>query len=215
MSRTTARTARDPIGRPRPGAGPGSGARQARRRQQVLDAAIALLEAGEYDKIQVRDIAEKAGIALATVYRYFDSKEQVYAAAILHWSNDFFLGVESRGGSSGRSDGERLRSMIGDTLRTLERWPQFIRAVTILDASTDADTQAHLRAFYEKNMHALRLCVRDLDPRSAQTAVMVVNSVYATGVRQWAQQRLSIEDVAEQLEQTVTLVFGAAATGAT
>jgi AcrR family transcriptional regulator len=212
MSRSTTNAKRAP--KERADARSGTGARQARRRQQVLDAAIELLEAGEYDKIQVRDIAERAGIALATVYRYFDSKEQIYAAALLHWSTDFFLGVESRGGSSGRSDGERLRSMIGNTLRTLERWPQFIRAVTILDASTDPDTQAHLHAFYDKNIHALRLCVRDLDPRSAQTAVMIVNSVYATGVRQWAQQRLSIEDVAEQLEQTVTLIFGATGTTA-
>jgi AcrR family transcriptional regulator len=184
------------------------GVRRARRRHQILDAAIELLESGEYDKIQVRDVAEAAELSLATIYRYFDSKEQVYAAAILQWSNEFFERVEDRGGGGGTTDGERLRSIIRNTLRTLERWPQFIRAVTILDASTDANAQAHLQAFYDKNLHALRLCVQDLDPRSAKTAVLVVNSVYSTGVRLWAQQRLLIEDVADQLERTVTLIFG-------
>jgi AcrR family transcriptional regulator len=188
----------------------GSGARRARRRHQILHAAIELLEAGEYDKIQVRDVAEAAGLSLATIYRYFDSKEQVYSAAILQWSNEFFERVEARGGGGGSTDGERLRSIIRNTLRTLERWPQFIRAVTILDASTDGNAQAHLQAFYDKNLHALRLCVHDLDPRSAKTAVMVVNSVYSTGVRLWAQQRLLIEDVADQLERAVTLIFGPA-----
>jgi AcrR family transcriptional regulator len=199
---------RPPAGSTRPLA---SGAGQARRRQQILEAAIELLEEGEYDKIQVRDIAGRAGVALATMYRYFASKDQVYAAALLHWSMEFFQRVERRGGHSGRSDAERLRLMIGNTLLTLERWPQFIRAMTMLDPSTDPSVQAHLHAFYEKNAHALRLCVQDLDPQTAQTVVMVIHGVYSMQVRLWAQNRLSIDDVADQLEQAVSLIFRPAA----
>jgi len=186
---------------------PSRSARQAQRRQQMLVAAIELLEEREYDRIQVRDVAERAGVALTTMYRYFDSKELLYASAMLQWSTDFFQRVESRGGGFGDSDVERLRSMLFNMLRTLERWPQFIRAVTILDSSIDADVQAHLRAFYERCTHAFRLCIRTLDSTTADTVVMIVNSVYSDSVRHWAQQQLTIDEVGDRLQRAVRLVM--------
>ena len=37
----------------------------------------------------MRDVAREAGVALATVYRYFTSKEHLYAAALLDWASNF------------------------------------------------------------------------------------------------------------------------------
>ena len=36
----------------------------------------------------MRDVAQEAGVALATVYRYFTSKEHLYAAALLEWADE-------------------------------------------------------------------------------------------------------------------------------
>src|SRR6478609_2965544 len=62
---------------------------QQERRDRIVHAAFALLERGEYDAIQMRDVAREAGVALATIYRYFTSKEHLYAAALLEWAGDF------------------------------------------------------------------------------------------------------------------------------
>ena len=62
---------------------------QQERRDRIVRAAITLLEHGEYDAIQMRDVAQEAGVALATVYRYFTSKEHLYAAALLEWAANF------------------------------------------------------------------------------------------------------------------------------
>src|SRR5215813_7718082 len=62
---------------------------QQERRERIVQAAITLLERGEYDAIQMRDVAQEAGVALATIYRYFTSKEHLYAAAILEWASDY------------------------------------------------------------------------------------------------------------------------------
>ena len=56
---------------------------QRARRERIVAAAVELLDHAEYDDVQMRDVAERAGVALATVYRYFSSKEHLYAAAIL------------------------------------------------------------------------------------------------------------------------------------
>src|SRR5580765_8798025 len=63
---------------------------QQERRDRIVGAAISLLEhGGEYDRIQMRDVAGEAGVALGTVYRYFTSKEHLYAAALLEWAGTF------------------------------------------------------------------------------------------------------------------------------
>ena len=37
------------------------------------------------DAVQMRDVAGRSGVALATVYRYFSSKEHLLAAALEDW----------------------------------------------------------------------------------------------------------------------------------
>jgi AcrR family transcriptional regulator len=46
----------------------GLSARQAARRQRILDAALSLLELRDYERIAVRDVTEFASVALATLY---------------------------------------------------------------------------------------------------------------------------------------------------
>src|SRR5262249_62140274 len=62
---------------------------QQERRRRIVQAAIDLLEQGEYEAIQMRDVAQAAGVALATIYRYFTSKEHLYPPALLEWAPDF------------------------------------------------------------------------------------------------------------------------------
>src|SRR5690606_30863756 len=47
---------------------------QHERRQRIIDATIALASKGGYDAVQMRAVAEKADVALGTLYRYFPSK---------------------------------------------------------------------------------------------------------------------------------------------
>src|SRR5689334_5006129 len=60
-------------------------ARQYARRERIIQAGQALLEERPFDQIQVRDVAARADVALSTVYRYFASKEHLFAAVFLAW----------------------------------------------------------------------------------------------------------------------------------
>lgn len=58
---------------------------QLARRERIVAAAAALLERQPYEQVQVKDVAAEAGVALGTLYRYFRSKEQLYAAVLASW----------------------------------------------------------------------------------------------------------------------------------
>ena len=49
-------------------------AAQRDRRRRIIDATLALASKGGYDAVQMRAVAEKADVALGTLYRYFPSK---------------------------------------------------------------------------------------------------------------------------------------------
>src|SRR5947209_2929468 len=59
---------------------------QAARRQRVIEAAMALANAGGYDAVQMRDVAATADVALGTLYRYFPSKDHLLIAAQEDWA---------------------------------------------------------------------------------------------------------------------------------
>ena len=56
---------------------------QAARRRRVLDATLELAAGGGFDGVQMRDVVAEAGVALGTVYRYFESKERLLLEANL------------------------------------------------------------------------------------------------------------------------------------
>ena len=57
-------------------------ASQRARRERILDAAVELAAEGGYDAVQMREVAERADVALGTLYRYFPSKVHLLVSAM-------------------------------------------------------------------------------------------------------------------------------------
>src|SRR5438045_2758574 len=57
-------------------------AAQRERRKRILDATLALASKGGYDAVQMRTVAERADVALGTLYRYFPSKIHLLVTAL-------------------------------------------------------------------------------------------------------------------------------------
>jgi len=65
---------------------------KAGRRLQILDCAAALCAQSGYDELAVSDVAERAGLAKGTIFRYFPTKEDLGRALaeahLARWSDD-------------------------------------------------------------------------------------------------------------------------------
>jgi TetR/AcrR family transcriptional regulator, cholesterol catabolism regulator len=59
--------------------------RQLIRRAKIIEAVIELIADVGAEAVQMRDVAKRSGVALATVYRYFNSKDYLLAAALEDW----------------------------------------------------------------------------------------------------------------------------------
>ena len=180
---------------------------QQERRDRIVRAAISLLEhGGEYDAIQMRDVAQEAGVALATVYRYFTSKEHLYAAALLDWATNFPPREQSKR-AGGRSDEAELRSLMRRAVRAFERYPQMMRAEIVLESSTDPNARALFDQFAALNAGVLTSALSSTDPETAAGIVETANSVLATRLRSWALGRITISEVDRSVQRTIDLIF--------
>jgi AcrR family transcriptional regulator len=180
---------------------------QQERRSRIVRAAMALLEhGGEYDSIQMRDVAQEAGVALATVYRYFTSKEHLYAAALLDWATTF-PAVGQSNAAGHRSDEARLRALMRRAVRAFERYPQMMRAEIVLESSTDPNARALFDQFAALNVGALTSALSSTDLETAAGIVETANSVLATRLRSWALGRIPISEVDRSVQRTIDLIF--------
>jgi AcrR family transcriptional regulator len=79
------------------------GERGARTRQSIIDAALELFESQGFHATAVDDIAGAVGVSRATLYQYFESKEQLFVE-LLHESGAAMLRVVRRLGPLGPTE---------------------------------------------------------------------------------------------------------------
>ena len=181
---------------------------QQERRDRIVHAAFALLERGEYDAIQMRDVAREAGVALATIYRYFTSKEHLYAAALVEWAADY--PTRGRPAADQVSNEAQLRALMRRAVRAFEHYPQMMRVEIVLESSTDPNARALFDQFAGNNRRALMDALSSTDADTAAAIVETVNSVMATRLRSWALGRGTIQDVDRSVQRTLDLIFASA-----
>ena len=116
---------------------------QRARRERILDSALALLKQSDFDKIQMRDVADAADVALGTVYRYFPSKEYLFAAVLVQWSETMPSADVSIDGTNNPAGA--LNTVMCAILDAFGRHPQILRLFIVLDQTPDR---------YARELHA-------------------------------------------------------------
>jgi AcrR family transcriptional regulator len=180
---------------------------QRARRDRIVQAAIESLADGDYEAVQISDVAERAGVARGTLYRYFSSKEHLYAAALVAWSADY--GPRPRAATDeDQSDEDRLRALMRRAMRAFERSPQMLRAQMIIERSTDPNARDLYDSFAAQNTAALSSALRDVDTATSRAIITTVNCVFSAQLRAWAHDRCTMRDVDRAVQATIGLIFG-------
>lgn len=142
------------------------------RRQRIIDAAKELLRVTDYESIQIRDVAAAANVALGTLYRYFSSKEHLYAEVVYDWALPFAEAKLPQSETMGTT--ERISQRLHRALNSFEKHPYFYKAILQLRGSSMADVapvMANLGETLEKPIRAEMTALDDTE--AADITVMV------------------------------------------
>jgi len=186
-------------------------AAQRDRRRRILEATLALASKGGYDAVQMRTVAERADVALGTLYRYFPSKIHLLVSAL---ALEFERTQDKldRVAIPGDTPYERTMFVLGRVTRLMQREPQLTEAMTRAFMFADPSAAAEVNAVAGLMEHMFARAMHDGEPTADDLAIArVIGDVWLSNLVAWVTRRASANDVTEQLELAVRLLLRGAA----
>lgn len=115
-----------------------------KRGQQILDAAGQLFAKHRYHEVRMDDIAEHAGVAKGTLYRYYRDKEHLYLALTIHGIQCLYEECHGQVVGPGDPD-QKLRAFITAIVRFYEQYPYFLELIQRIETSGSSESVTALQ----------------------------------------------------------------------
>lgn len=182
-------------------------AAQRDRRKRILDATLALAAKGGYEAVQMRAVAERADVALGTLYRYFPSKIHLLVSAL---AREFERAEEKldRAAIPGDTRYERVLYVLGRTTRAMQRDPLITEAMTRAFMFADPSAASEVNTVARIMEELLTKAMHDGEPTTDERAIArVIGDVWLSNLVAWVTRRASANDVANHLELAARLLL--------
>jgi len=182
----------------------------------ILDAAAELAEKGGFDKVRLRDVASRANVALATLYKRFPSKEALLAAEVARRS-ELLVHELREDPPRGKTPEERIAAFFVLATRRMTDKPGYGRAVLRAMASgpdSAREVVAHQGAMMSMLLSAQRgvamtpgeMAVRPLTEREQVIAFMLLQIWFACMVG-WSAGLQEPDAVDAQMRRAIDVVI--------
>ncbi len=184
--------------------------RQLERRESLIAAALALVNEIGVERLQMKQVCERSGVALGTAYRYFSSKDHLLAAAIAEWHRLLLadLVAELRGPRAGLGATDRVVRFVRGGMRAYQRQPELARLRVAVAASTDPFASEALQGMARADSAALQAVMADEVPAAASDLVRhIVGHAWQGELTAWVTGRTTLGDARRRLEDVVRLVL--------
>ncbi|HEY1966377.1 MAG TPA: cholesterol catabolism transcriptional regulator KstR [Pseudonocardia sp.] len=183
-------------------------AAQRERRKRILDATSALASRGGFEAVQMRAVAERADVALGTLYRYFPSKIHLLVSQLIREFDGEVRRLE-RSHVPGDTAATRVSYVLGRLTRSLQRNPMLAEAVTRAFMFADASVAAEVGEVGRLLDRMLATAIGD-DPLSDEHGAItrVIADVWMANLIAWVSRRASAEEVTDRLNLAVRLLLG-------
>ncbi len=185
-------------------------ASQRERRQRILDATYVLAGEGGFDAVQMRAVADKAEVALGTLYRYFPSKIHLLVSAL---GRQFEAAEVSMRGKPvpGDTAAERVIFVLKRATRGLQADPHLAEALTraFMFADSSAAPEIH-----KVGMLMTSMLTRAMDPDRVEPVTdddvaiaRVIGDVWLAALVGWVTGRATGEQTSQHMETAVRMLL--------
>lgn len=180
---------------------------QRARYLRIIASARELADEGGYDAVQMRAVADRSGVALGTVYRYFPSKNHLLVVALVldfEAAGRRFADVDVPGDTAP----DRIMAVLRASVSALEDRPRLydalVRATMFADASSAAELDRLGQVLTELFARAAGI---DTVTERVLNAVHIIADVWMSSLVMWAGGRESVDGVLAHMDSAVHLVF--------
>ncbi len=182
-------------------------AAQRERRKRILDATLALASKGGYDAVQMRTVAERADVALGTLYRYFPSKIHLLVGALTEEMEQIQDKLDRRP-IPGETPADRMVYVLSRVTRSMQRDPMLTEAMTRAFMFADPSAATEVNTVARQMVRMFTKAMHDGEPSADDIAVArVIGDVWLANLIAWVTRRSSADDVSSHLELAARLLL--------
>lgn len=187
-------------------------AAQRDRRKRILDATYELAAEGGFDAVQMRAVAEKADVALGTLYRYFPSKIHLLVSALGRQFETAAQRLCSRE-IPGDTAADRVLYVLKRMTRGMQGDPKLTEALTrafmFADAAVAPEIHAVGMSMTSIVTHAMHGGAGDDGPITDDDIAIarVIGDVWLSALVSWVTGRSTAAETAQHIETAVRLIL--------
>jgi len=117
---------------------------QVKRREKILAATREIISRGGSDALNMQDVAAKAGVARATLYRYYSSREHLINDMALDWGLSLMERMR-KAIPTGNTVGERIIAVFANIFEEARQNPNLISAtINVLISPDYSSFESHV-----------------------------------------------------------------------
>jgi AcrR family transcriptional regulator len=179
---------------------------QQERRRRLIDAAFELGAEGGYEAVQMRSVSETANVAMATIYRYFASKDHLLSAAMMEWTGRL-RGRVAQSPPKGDTAADQMVDVLQRACKAMERQPKLSEALVRALSSPDLGVR---ESGAEVSRHIAEMgdeILSELDPAVRTDILVVLSHVWYATLVSWANGRRTFPSVMVDLERAARVLI--------
>jgi AcrR family transcriptional regulator len=171
--------------------------------QRLVDAALEEVRATGYDGLTVRNVARRAGVAPATAYTYFASKDHLVAEVF--WRRVAALPEPRVNGR--RSPAARAATALREIAVTLADEPELAAAATTAILASDPDVHRLRTRMGGAVLHRLHAALGD---DAGPAAVQALGLAFSGAMLQAGMGYFSYTELGDRMAEVADVVLGGA-----
>ena len=185
------------------------------RAQRIVDVAVELAEDGGFQAVRLRDVAQRADVALGTLYARFKSKEDILVAALEQETRRLEV-LLSEVPISGETAHARVGTFFEITSHALFARPNFARAVLRSVSSGVPEVATKVKSFQGRMTGLIIACIEDVavsldeatDPVPGEAATMgfLLQDIWFASLVGWMSGLKSEGEVIEYMRSATELL---------
>ena len=170
------------------------------RRAKIIEEVIDLIADVGADAVQMRDVAQRSGVALATVYRYFSSKDNLLAAALEDWQKRLTRRILAGGAPPDQDALSGVLDYLRRAQRAFYRNPEMTALMLQLMTSTDPEVRASIDQMDRTNVELFNRLLQGLAPEDIPHVSFGLNAALVSALAGVLPGRLTWDESLSHVE---------------
>jgi TetR/AcrR family transcriptional regulator, cholesterol catabolism regulator len=166
----------------------------------ILGIVVEMLDTDGYEAVQLREVARRAKVSLATIYKRYPTRDELIVAALEWWMNaNRYAGLAD--GIAGESIYADLVHVLTTIFEPWERHPVMLRSY--FRARSGPGGQRLIQRGVDAVVPVARTIIASADPSFAKDLEVTLTGVVFGLLGQFAQGEIDVTEIVPGIERTV------------